>query len=123
VNTDDTPRDRLFELMMRRFDVLNKHREGFRSIITATTRDPCGASVVACRLHHSLSSLLTAAGISTRGFIGLVRIKGLAAVGAYALRAWLKDDSADMAKTMAALDKALARAEAVANFSRGRSRS
>ena len=33
----------------------------------------------------------------------------------YALRAWSKDESADMAKTMAALDRGLNRIEQAAN--------
>jgi hypothetical protein len=33
-----------------------------------------------------------------------------------ALRGWMEDDSTDLAKTMAALDRALERAERVAGF-------
>ncbi len=122
VDGDDTPRDRLFEIMMRRFDVLNAHREGYRAVIAGTMRDPSAAPLALCRLRRSLSMILAAAGISPDGLIGLLRIKGLAAVGAYTLRAWVKDDSVDLAKTMAALDRALAQAERLAGFSLHRRR-
>ena len=117
VDGDDSPRDRLFEIMMRRFDVLNTHREGYRAVISGTMRDPSAAPLALCRLRRSLSMILAGAGISPDGLTGLLRIKGLAAVGAYTLRAWVKDDSADLAKTMAALDRALAQAERLAGFS------
>ena len=43
-------------------------------------------------------------------------VQGLKAVTAFALRAWMTDDSADLAKTMAALDRALNRAEKLAGM-------
>ena len=58
--------------------------------------------------------MLEAAGLDSHGPAGLARIKGLTAVWVYTLRAWLKDDSADLAATMSALDRALDRADQVA---------
>ena len=37
---DDDIRDRLFDLLMRRFDALNEHRQGFRAVIEDLRRDP-----------------------------------------------------------------------------------
>ncbi len=72
--------------------------------------------MLACRVGRSAAALLGAAGVSAEGLIGFARVQGFKAVMACALKAWMTDDSADMAKTMAALDKALARAERVASF-------
>jgi ubiquinone biosynthesis protein COQ9 len=58
-----------------------------------------------------MAAMLEAAGISAGGLAGIIRAKGLTAVYLTALGAWLKDDSEDKARTMAALDKALGRAE------------
>jgi len=58
---------------------------------------------------------LEAAGLSADGLSGLAARKGLAAVYLSTMRTWVKDDSDDMATTMAALDKALDRAENVVN--------
>jgi ubiquinone biosynthesis protein COQ9 len=121
--TDESPRDRLFEILMRRFDLLNKRRDGVKAVIAGVPRDPGAALLAACRINRSAGALLGAAGISADGLRGFVRIQGLKAVMAYALRAWMTDDSADMAKTMAALDRALGRAEQFANFSFTRRRS
>ncbi len=117
VERDDTPRDRLFEILMRRFDVLNTHRDAYRSIFSATLRDPGSAALLICQVRRSLMRTLAAAGIDSCGLFGALRVKGLGLVGLYALRAWMKDDSADLSKTMAALDRALKEAERAATFS------
>jgi AcrR family transcriptional regulator len=112
----DTPRDRLFEIVMRRFDAMNEHRDGARALVIGVSRDPQTAVMSLCYLERSFRAMLEAAGISTGGIVGLVRVQGLKAVLAYALNAWVRDDSDDMAKTMAALDKALDRAESLSRF-------
>jgi hypothetical protein len=66
----------------------------------------------------SMARMLEAAGLSARGPVGAVRTKGLAVVYANAVRAWLGDDSTDMASTMAALDKGLRQAERAADLCR-----
>ncbi len=113
---EGSARDRLFDVLMRRFDLLNQRRDAVRAVIAGVPRDPPSAAMLACRVGRSAAALLGAAGISADGLIGFARIQGLKAVMACALRAWMNDDSADMAKTMAALDKALARAERIAAF-------
>lgn len=57
--------------------------------------------------------MLTAAGISAEGWSGLLRVQGLVTLWLATLRVWLKDESEDMSKTMAALDRNLRRAEGV----------
>jgi len=69
-----------------------------------------------CRIERPWAAILSAADISTSGLLGMVRIQGFKAVAAHALRAWMQDDSADLSKTMAGLDKALARAEKLAGY-------
>jgi len=54
--------------------------------------------------------MLEAAGAAAHGIRGELQVRGLIAVWLWALRAWEKDDSADLSGTMAALDAALARA-------------
>ena len=55
--------------------------------------------------------MLEASGVSASGLRGAVRIEGLGAIYACALRVWLKDETADLSKTMAELDKRLAQVE------------
>src|SRR5690606_20315976 len=58
---------------------------------------------------RSQSWMLSAAGISTAGLKGAIRAQGMACLYADVLRVWIEDDDAGLARTMAALDRALAR--------------
>jgi ubiquinone biosynthesis protein COQ9 len=120
VDEADSTRDRLFEVLMRRFDLLNQNRAAVQAVIAGIPRDPSAAAMLACRIGRSAAALLGAAGISADGLMGFARVQGLKAVMAYALRAWMTDDNADMAKTMAALDRALNRAERFSNIRKWR---
>jgi hypothetical protein len=55
--------------------------------------------------------MLEAAGIGSGGLKGCLRVRGLALIYLTAARAWLGDDTEDLAPTMAALDRALMRAQ------------
>lgn len=114
----EPPRDRLFDVMMRRFDALSPHRDAVRSIVSASLRDPVSAVCGAFILRRSMQMMLEAARIGASGLPGVVRIKGLAAIYLTVLRVWLNDDSEDMSETMSALDKALRRAEFIVGLCR-----
>jgi hypothetical protein len=111
----DTVRERLFDIIMRRFDALARYKAGLQSILRDAPRDPLVALCSAPRFMRSMAWLAESAGVDTAGLLGTLRVKGLAGVYLTALRTWFSDDSADNSKTMAALDRALKRAEAVAN--------
>lgn len=113
---ESSARDRLFDVLMRRFDALRPYREG----LAAVAREGGGVGVGdaicgAQRMLRSLAWMLEAAGIGTGGWAGACRVKGLAVVYAATFSTWLRDESEDMSKTMAALDKNLGRAERFAN--------
>ena len=110
-DADEDPRDRLFDVLMRRFDALNPHKAAITGILRETLFDPAAASVLAPRFIRSMAWMLEAAGLSSAELGGRLRVNGLALLYINALRVWLGDDSQDMAKTMAALDKGLRRAE------------
>lgn len=108
---DDSARDRLFDVLMRRFDALSEDREGVLSILHAMRCDPLAALCLADTFAGSMRWMLEAAGIRAAGPAGRMIVRGLCAVWLSTLRVWERDDSEDMAKTMAALDKSLRRAE------------
>ena len=118
----EPPRDRLFDVMMRRLDALAPNREAVRSIISASLCDPVSAVCGAFVLRRSMVMMLEAASIGAAGLPGIVKVKGLAAIYMSVLRVWLNDDSEDMAKTMSALDRALRRAECIIGLCRFPSR-
>ena len=111
---DGSPRDRLFDVIMRRFDALQPYRAGLGEVIYDLGRSPLDALVEMPGLKRTAGLMLEAAGIDSSGLKGLIRIKGLALVYLLTLRTWLKDETEDLSKTMAALDGYLRRIEPLA---------
>jgi hypothetical protein len=110
-DAEEPPRDRLFEILMRRFDVLQADREGYVAILRGLPRDPVAGLMLLPHLATAMGWMLEAAQVSSAGLIGNLRIKALSLVYLNALRTWMEDDSADMARTMATLDSGLRQAE------------
>jgi ubiquinone biosynthesis protein COQ9 len=104
---EGSERDRLFDVLMRRFDILQAHREGVRALLRSLPGNPPLALLLAAATQRSMGWMLEAAGIQSTGLRGLLRMKGLTAVWLYATRAWERDDSPDLSGTMAALDRGL----------------
>ncbi len=113
-DTGDTPRERLFDVLMRRVDALQPHRRGVLRLLDEALTDPVLALALFSGLPRSMAWMLEAARIGTDGFAGALRANGLAAVWLYTLRAWARDNTEDLGPTMAALDRALDRAEQAA---------
>lgn len=111
---EDSPRDRLFDIIMERFDILGEDRDAIVSILSAYRFDPKEAIIALPHLARSMAWMMEAAGIDVAGIKGAVRLSGLSALYAHVLWVWIRDESPDLAKTMAALDKDLSRAEHVA---------
>ena len=110
----ETPRDRLFDVLMRRFDALAPHRQAVAAIVADLPREPPALALFAPCFARSMACMLEAAGLSTTGVRGALRVKGLGAVYLVVLRTWLGDDDPDLARTMAMLDRMTRRAESLA---------
>lgn len=108
-------RDKVFDLLMERFDILNEDREAIINILNGFHSDPKEAVLSFPHLGRSMSRTLEAAGIETKGIVGAAKVAGLTGIYLYVVRTWKEDDSADMAKTMAALDRALDKSEQLYN--------
>jgi AcrR family transcriptional regulator len=106
-------RDRLFDVLMRRFDALQPHRPGVLRLLRDLRRDPLLALALGPGLVASMAWMLEAAEIDAAGPVGFLRAQGLAGLWLAALRAWEDDPTEDLAHTMAALDRLLGRAEQV----------
>lgn len=108
---DESARDRLFEVLMRRIEAIRPHKAAVASLVDGLSKDPVQALCGWPALTRSMSWMLEAAGIDASGLKGALRARGLALVWLAALRAFLADEGEDLGSTMAALDKALKRAE------------
>ena len=113
---EESPRERLFDVLMRRLELLSPHREAVRSLLRSTRRDPPLALALNSMAVRSQQWMLTAAGIGAAGPKGMVRAQGLALLFANVLRTWVDDDDAGLARTLAALDRELARGQRFAGL-------
>lgn len=104
---DETPRERLFDMLMRRFDSLQQHRDGILALLRHLPRDPGMALLLHLATQRSMRWLLDAAGLPPGGLAGALRSAGLTAIWLRAVQVWQGDDSQDLSATMAAVDKAL----------------
>jgi AcrR family transcriptional regulator len=113
---EEPARERLFDVLMRRLEILAPHRQAVRSLLRSARRDPPLALALNGLAVRSQQWMLSAAGISASGPRGMIRAQGLAVLFASALRTWVDDDDPGRARTMAALDRALARGQRFAGF-------
>ncbi len=116
VDPEISPRDHLFDILMERFDVLNDYRAGLLAVLDSFKCDPKQAVISMPHLCRSMTWMLEAAGVETTGIRGALKVTGMTGVYLNVLRVWREDESADLSKTMAALDKDLGRAERVVNM-------
>ncbi|HXW25036.1 MAG TPA: TetR/AcrR family transcriptional regulator [Xanthobacteraceae bacterium] len=106
---EEGPRERLFDVLMRRLEALGPHKAAIRSLTRSAACSPGLAFALNGLIVRSLQWMLTAADISAAGPKGLMRAQGLAVLYASVVRTWLNDDDPGLSRTMAALDRALAR--------------
>jgi AcrR family transcriptional regulator len=107
-------RDRLFDVLMRRLDAMQPHRAGILRFLRDMRRDPSLAVLLGPQLSLSMRWMLDAAEIDGNGGRRRAMALGLVGVWLATVRAWAEDESEDLGPTMAALDRALDRAEQVA---------
>jgi AcrR family transcriptional regulator len=113
---DEPPRERLFDVLMRRLETMAPHREAVRSLLRSAGRNPPLALALNGLAVRSQQWMLAAAGIKTSGPRGMMRAQGLALLFGSVLHAWTRDDDPGLARTMAALDRALARGQRFSGF-------
>ena len=104
-------RDRLFELIMRRFEAMEPHRAAVLAMEHGLDRDPTLMAAAHQRHLRCARWVLALAGLEADGMTGQARAQGLGVIIGQARAAWRGDSAGDYAKTMASLDKNLRRAE------------
>ena len=114
--SDESPRDRLFDVLMRRLDAMTPYKEAVRSMLRSARRHPSLALALNAMAVRSQQWMLEAAGINASGPKGLLRAQGAALMFARVLSVWIDDEDEGLDRTMAALDRGLASAERWAGF-------
>ncbi len=114
--TDEPPRDRLFDILMRRIEALAPYKEAVRSMMYSARRHPSLALALNGMAIRSHQWMLEAAGISASGPRGALRAQGAALMFTRVLSVWIDDETEGLDRTMAALDRGLASAERWVGF-------
>jgi len=109
--SEQSPRDRVFDIVMTRFEVMTSYKTALRRISADLCCRPAEAAQL---LPSSLASqywMLAGAGAKLEGPGAGLRVAGLASIYAKVFRVWLDDSSPGLDRTMAALDRRLKNGE------------
>jgi AcrR family transcriptional regulator len=110
--SEEPARERLFDVLMRRLELMAPHREAIASLMRSARRNAPLALALNGLTVRSQVWMLTAADLSASGPIGMVRAQGLALLFARVLETFIDDDDdPSLARTMSALDRELARGQ------------
>jgi len=106
---EEPPRDRLFDVLMRRLETMADDKAMVRELMRAAMRHPSLALALNALAVNSQQWMLEAAGIDAAGPKGLLRAQGLALLFARVAAVWVDDEDEGSSRTMAALDRELNR--------------
>ncbi len=104
-------RDRLFDLIMKRFEAMEEHRAAVLAMEVGQDRDPLALGAAHQRHVRCARWVLAVAGLQADHMTGQARAQGLGAIIGQARAAWRGETDPDFTRTMASLDKNLRRAE------------
>jgi hypothetical protein len=106
-------KERLFEVLMRRFELLLPYRPGLSRLMDEALRYPFSGLALALEMapaaRRSLRLVLTLAEFSGKAPCEEAALVGLKLLHLQTLRIWKSDSSADLSATMAELDRNLDR--------------
>lgn len=103
----ERPRDRIFDIIMTRFESHAAERDVMRALAQGLRQAPLDAALALPALARSMQWMLEAAEVEATTSASTA----LALVYASVLPIWAEDDDPGLAKTMAALDRRLRRIE------------
>jgi AcrR family transcriptional regulator len=108
---EESPRERLFDVLMRRLEVQEPYKDAIRSLLRSARANPGLACALNSLALRSQQWMLAAADIPSSGPVGLARAQGLAILYGQVLGTFVSDEDPGSARTMARLDRALSRGE------------
>ena len=111
-----TYKDMIFETIMMRFDILQDHRKAIISIFKSFKSRPKDLLSFFPSLLNSIILMVNYTGISTKGILGQMKIKGVLIIYISTFFVWIKDETGSLDKTMISLDENLDRAGKILNF-------
>ncbi len=112
---DESTRDRIFDVLMRRFDALSPYKHGLKRMAPSLARDPLTLAALNQAALNSMRFMLAAAGVDSEGPMGVIKLQGAVLAYAKVMDVWFRDEDPGLSRTMAALDEELKRGGMVIN--------
>ncbi|SVC47918.1 uncharacterized protein METZ01_LOCUS300772 [marine metagenome] len=109
-------KDMLFEVIMARFDVLQKYRNSFLTLFESFKLKPQKLIILLPSFLESMFLTASLADIEIKGIKGSLTIKGIFIIYIATYLEWMNDTSKSLEKTMTALDKYLNKVSKIFNF-------
>ena len=108
---ESSVKDNLFEVIMLRFDVMEPYKIELSELIKNATKNPALFSVISKNVINSMDFYLEISNSYKGLTIDLFKKNFLFIIYSYTFKIWLEDNSDDLSKTMATLDKSLSIAD------------
>jgi len=99
-------RGNALEILMTRFDLAQDHREAFKRLPRDLAKHPRSARRLAHRFYNTMREILLLAGFPA-GEINPATVGGFGLLYVSIVNVWARDETSDMSRTMAAIDKRL----------------
>ena len=109
-------KDMLFEVIMARFDVLQKYRNSFLTLFESFKSKPQKSIILIPSFLESMFLTASLANIEIKGIKGSLTIKGIFIIYIATYLEWMNDTSKSLEKTMTTLDQYLNKASKILNF-------
>ena len=109
-------KDMLFEVIMSRFDVLQKYRNSFLTLFDSYKLKPQKSIILIPSFLESMFLTASLANIEIKGIKGSLTIKGIFIIYIATYLEWMNDTSKSLEKTMTTLDQYLNKASKILNF-------
>ena len=104
-------KDNLFELIMLRFENLNHYKTGLKILLSDLKKSPLELKKIMKKVLDSMDLFLEIANVKNNYLMDFIKVNIIFIIYSYVFNVWLDDQSSEMSKTMAELDKWLSKAE------------
>ncbi len=108
---DSSVKDKLFELIMLRFDELESFKKALKNIFLSAKKNPLLISIISKNLLSSLDFYLEVSNSYQNSPTDIFKKNFLLLIYSLVFETWINDKTEDLSKTMSQLDKYLSVAE------------
>ena len=112
---ENSVKDNIFELIMIRFEKLSTYKKSLDILLKQLISKPKTLKKLAKKIFNSLDLFLEISNAKSNYVFDFLKLNIMFIIYGHTFKIWLEDDSEDMGKTMAEVDKWLSEAEGYAN--------